>query len=120
MKKYLTINTLGWVVTLLTSLMLLMSGVQKIAGSEEMVNNFTSTHLLPYLFLVGLMEVATASLLMYPKTTIYGAVLLTCIMSAAAVIHLSYMNGSGVLIPVILGLSGWIGYFLRSNKLQKV
>ena len=63
MKKYLTINTLVWAVTLLTSLMLLMSGVQKIAGSEEMVNNFTSTHLLPYLFLVGLMEVATASLL---------------------------------------------------------
>jgi len=120
MKKYLTYSTLGWAFSLFTSLMLLVSGLQKIAGSQDMVNNFTTTHLLPYLFLVGLMEVAAASLLLYPKTTAHGAVLLTCIMSAAAVIHLSYMNGSGVLFPVILGLSGWIGYYFRSYKLQKV
>jgi hypothetical protein len=35
-------------------------------------------------------------------------------MSAAAVIHLSYMGGAGVLIPIVLGLLAWTGHCLRA------
>jgi uncharacterized membrane protein YphA (DoxX/SURF4 family) len=113
MKKYLTLKNLGWVFIILTSFMLLMSGTQKIIGTEEMVNNFTAVNLLPYLALVGVMEVIGVVLLLYPKTSIYGAVLISCIMSAAAVIHLSYMGGAGIIIPVILGLLAWTGHCLK-------
>jgi hypothetical protein len=34
-------------------------------------------------------------------------------MSAAAVIHLSYMGGAGIIIPVILGLLAWTGHCLK-------
>jgi len=114
MKKYLTLKNLGWVLVILTAFMLLMSGTQKIIGTEEMVKNFTFTNLLPYLALVGVTEVIGVALLVYPKTSIYGAVILSSIMSAAAVIHLSYMGGAGVLIPIVLGLLAWTGHCLRA------
>lgn len=106
-------KNLGWLVTALVSFMLLMSGVNKVIGSEEMVNNFTSTNLLPYLGLVGVMEIAGVCLLIYPKTTLFGAVSITSIMSAAAVIHLSYMGGAGVFVPVVLGSLSWVAHYLR-------
>jgi uncharacterized membrane protein YphA (DoxX/SURF4 family) len=114
MKKYLTLKNLGWGLVILTAFMLLMSGTQKIIGTEEMVKNFTFTNLLPYLALVGVTEVIGVALLVYPKTSIYGAVVLSSIMSAAAVIHLSYMGGAGVLIPIVLGLLAWTGHCLRA------
>ena len=52
MKNILTSKNLGWLVTALVSFMLLMSGVNKVISTEEMVKNFTSTNLLPYLGLV--------------------------------------------------------------------
>lgn len=114
MKKYLTLKNLGWGLVILTAFMLLMSGTQKIIGTEEMVKNFTFINLLPYLALVGVTEVIGVALLVYPKTSIYGAVVLSSIMSAAAVIHLSYMGGAGVLIPIVLGLLAWTGHCLRA------
>lgn len=114
MKKYLTLKNLGWGLVILTAFMLLMSGTQKIIGTEEMVKNFTFINLLPYLALVGVTEVIGVALLVYPKTSIYGAVVLSSIMSAAAVIHLSYMGGAGVLIPIVLGLLAWSGHCLRA------
>jgi uncharacterized membrane protein YphA (DoxX/SURF4 family) len=113
MKNLLTMKNLGWLVTALVSFMLLMSGVNKVIGSEEMVNNFTATNLLPYLGLVGVIEIVGVCLLVYPKTTLFGAVGITSVMSAAAVIHLSYMGGAGVFVPVILGALAWVAHYLR-------
>jgi hypothetical protein len=113
MRNIFTLKNLGWLVTALVSFMLLMSGIPKVFGTEEMVKNFTSTNLLPYLGLVGLLEVLSVCLLVYPKTTIIGAIGITSLMSAAAVIHLSYMGGAGVMIPILLGVFSWVAYFLR-------
>jgi uncharacterized membrane protein YphA (DoxX/SURF4 family) len=93
--------------------MLGMSGISKVMGTEEMIKNFTFTNLLPYLTLVGVSEIVGVGLLIYPKTSKYGALILSSIMSAAAVIHLSYMGGNGVMIPVLLGLLAWTGHCLR-------
>ena len=113
MKKYLTLKNLGWLLTVIVTFMLGMGGLSKITGSEAMTTNFTAMNMLPYMALVGVMEVIGVVLLLYPKTSIYGAVLISCIMSAAAVIHLSYMGGAGIIIPVILGLLAWTGHCLK-------
>ena len=47
MKKYITIKNLGWLIIVLVSLMLGMSGISKVMGTEEMIKNFTFTNLLP-------------------------------------------------------------------------
>ena len=77
MKKYLTFKNLGWLLTVLVTFMLGMSSVSKIVGTEEMVNNFTFMNLLPYLALLGVVELAGVILFIIPKTSKYGAVLLS-------------------------------------------
>jgi uncharacterized membrane protein YphA (DoxX/SURF4 family) len=113
MRNIFTLKNLGWLVTALVSFMLLMSGINKVIGSEEMINNFTSTNLLPYLGLVGVLEIVSVCLLVHPRTTLIGAIGITSIMSAATVIHLSYMGGAGVLVPILLGVFSWLSHFLR-------
>jgi uncharacterized membrane protein YphA (DoxX/SURF4 family) len=120
MMKYITIKNLGWLLTFVVTLMLGMSGISKIMGTQEMVNNFTFMNLLPYLALVGAMELIGVLLLIYPRTSIYGAVVLTSVMSAAAAMHLSYMGGNGVVMPIILGLLAWTGHCLRTYDVKKI
>ncbi len=114
MKKYLTLKNLGWVFTTIVSLMLLMSGLPKIIGTDEVIKNFTSMNLLPYMGLVGLMEIAGVGLLVYPKTSVYGALLISTVMAGAASIHLSLMGGVGLIMPTIVGSLAWAGHCLRT------
>ena len=118
MKKYLTLKNLGWVLTALVTIMMGMSGVSKLIGTEEMIKNFTYMNLLPYLALFGVLELAGVVMLIIPKTSKYGAILLSSYLSGAVAIHLSMMGGEGVLVPFILGLLVWSSHCLRtySNK----
>jgi len=94
--------------------MLGMSGVSKIVGTQEMINNFTFMNLLPYLALLGVVELAGVVMLVIPKTSKYGAVLLSSYLSGAVAIHLSMMGGTGVMMPFILGLAVWTAHCLRT------
>jgi uncharacterized membrane protein YphA (DoxX/SURF4 family) len=113
MKKYLTLKNLGWLLTAIVVFMLGMSGVSKVIGTEEMVNNFTYIKLLPYLTSVGVAELVGVVLLVIPRTSGYGALILSSIMSAAAAVHLSYMGGDKVIVPIVLGVLAWSAYCLR-------
>ena len=114
MKKYLTLKNLGWLLTAIVTFMLGMGGLSKIAGSEEMTTNFTAMNLLPYMALVGVMEVAGVVALCIPRTSIYGAVILSSVMSGAVALHLALMGGSGFLVPVVLGCLAWTAHCLRT------
>ena len=118
MKKYLTLKNLGWVLTALVTFMLGMSGVSKIVGTEEMIKNFTFMNLLPYLALLGVVELAGVVMLVIPKTAKYGAVLLSSYLSGAVAIHLAMMGGAGVMVPFILGLAVWSAYCLRTHTIK--
>lgn len=114
MKKYLTLKNLGWFFTAVVSLMMLMGGTSKIIATEEMITNFTFMNLLPYMALIGVTEVIGVAFLLYPKTSIYGALVISTVMAGAASIHLSLMGGAGLLIPVLLGSLAWAGHCLRT------
>ena len=114
MKKYLTFKNLGWLLTVLVTFMLGMSSVSKIIGTEEMVKNFTFMNLLPYLALLGVVELAGVILFIIPKTSKYGAVLISSYLSGAVAIHMAMMGGTGVMVPFVLGLAVWGAYYLRS------
>jgi hypothetical protein len=118
MKKYLTLKNLGWLLTLLVTFMLGMSSISKIMGTEEMVKNFTFMNLLPYLALLGFVELAGVVMLIMPKTSKYGAVLLSSYLSGAAALHLAMMGGAGVMTPIILGLAVWAAHCLRSYSIK--
>jgi hypothetical protein len=46
-------------------------------------------------------------------TSLFGAILIACFMSAAAVMHLSQMGGAKTYVPILVGVLGLVGYFLR-------
>ena len=115
MKKVLTLQNLGWVFTAFAAVMMVMSGIQKVMGAQEMVNNFTYMKILPYLTFVGILEIVGVFLLLLNKTSVYGAALIGSLMSAAVVMHLAVINSSP-LIPIVIGASAWLGYMFRSMK----
>jgi hypothetical protein len=78
-----------------------------------MVGNFNFMQLSDYLLTVGLLEVLGVSLLVYPKTSLYGSVLIGSIMSAAVCMHLS-LGFPGTMMPILLGVAGFAGYKLRT------
>ena len=114
MKKYLTLKNLGWLLTAIVTFMLGMGGLTKIAGSEQQVTNFTAMNLLPYMALVGVIEVVGVVALCIPRTSIYGALILSSVMSGAVALHLSLMGGAGFFVPIVLGSLAWAGHCLRT------
>ena len=114
MKKYLTLKNLGWLLTAIVTFMIGMSGLSKITGADEAVANFTAMNLLPYMALVGVMEVIGVVALCIPRTSIYGAVVLSSVMSGAVAIHLSLMGGAGMLAPIFFGITAWTAHCLRT------
>lgn len=119
MTKHLTWKNLGWLLTGFVAFMLGSAGVAKVWGTEEMVKNFEFMHLTQTMIWVGIAEVIGVGLLLYPKTSIYGAVLISCLMSGAVAIHFSCMGGSGYLTPLLIGLLGWTSHCLRTYRIPK-
>ena len=114
MKKYLTLKNLGWLFTAIVVFMIGMSGISKLIPTDEMIKNFEFMKLTPYMGLIGFLEVLGVGLLVYPKTSIYGALLTSCTMSGAISIHLSLMGGVGTIVPFLLGALAWTAHCLRS------
>lgn len=107
------VTIIGWVITAVTVSMLGKGALEKIIGTQEMVGNFSYMKLEKYRVLTGFGELIGAFLLIYPTTSLFGAILIACFMSAAVVIHLSLMNGVKTYIPILFGLGAILGHFLR-------
>jgi hypothetical protein len=114
MKKILTWQGLGWFLTGVLTFMLGTSGVSKVIGTDEMVKTFEFLKLMPYMKFIGLGELVGLGLLIYPRTSIYGAVLLSSFMSGAVALHMSLMAGASVMVPVMLGVITWSAHCLRA------
>ena len=119
MTKHLTWKNLGWILTGLVVFMLGSAGVSKVLGTEEMVKNFEFMHLTQTMMWVGLAELIGVVLLVFPKTSVYGALLISSLMSGAVAIHFSCMGGSGYGTPLVIGLLGWTAHCLRTYRMPR-
>jgi hypothetical protein len=113
MTSLFTLKFLGWLLSVLVSVMLGKGAIEKIIGSHESVGNFEYMKLSKYRTLVGFGELLGIVLFLIPVTSLYGAVLIVSFMSAAIALHLSLMGGNKAGIPFIVGLLTFIGYLLR-------
>jgi hypothetical protein len=116
MKKYLTLNNLSWLLTLISVFMLVSASVTKLVGTSEAVGNFQFMNLSRYMFTVGLFEFVLAIGLVFPKLSDYAIVGVTAIMGGAIALHLSMMGGAGVMNPILVGLLAWSGHCIRKYK----
>lgn len=110
----ITLSLIGWLFTGIVAIFLGKGAIEKIIGTQEMVGNFAYMKLEKYRVPTGIGELLGTVLLAIPMTSLYGMVLITSFMSAAAVLHLSLMNGSKTYMPVIVGILAIVSYILRT------
>ena len=99
-----------WTLQVLLAAAFLMAGFAKLSGQPMMVDMFEKIGIGQWFrYVTGSIEVVSAILLLVPRFTAVGAVLLVCTMIGAVITHLAVIGGSpvpaavlGVLVAVIL------------------
>ena len=107
------LQIIGWALSVATALVLGKGAIDKLVGTQEMVGNFAFMKLEKYRVVTGLGELLGVVLLLIPATSLFGAILIASFMSAATVMHLSLMGGAKIYIPIVIGVAGLLGHFLR-------
>src|SRR5260221_11340654 len=96
------------------ALLIIMSGVMKLAAMKSMVDKLSAMGVGPYIPLLGIMEITFAILFIIPKTMRLGFVLLSCYFAGAIATDLSH---GGWIANRFLPLSLlWIGMFVRDKS----
>jgi putative oxidoreductase len=104
-------NMALWVLHVLLAAAFLMAGASKLAGAEMMVGQFEAIGLGQWFrYLTGGLEIAAAILLLIPRLSGYGALLLIPIMLGAAVTHLVVFKNSPAVPLVLLGLAAVVAW----------
>jgi len=110
---------LGWVFTVLPSLVLIGSGVYKFSGAKEVTEGLQKmgwgTHLAVPL---GITELTCTILYLIPQTSVLGAILLTGYMGGAIATHISLEEPFA--FQAVFGIVIWLGIFLREPRLRTI
>lgn len=106
----------GWVLSILVFLMLsVLSASGKFRdfpGKEEMFNKLgwdAAT-----MFWVGVVEVSIAVLFLIPRTSLFGAILITAYLGGATAAHVRIHDN--FVFPIIFGILTWIALGLRDHR----
>ena len=103
----------GYIISALPVLMLIVSGAMKLVKSAPVVEGFVRFGYPVSLALgIGLVELACVAIYMIPKTSVFGAILLTGYLGGATATHLRIGDPSFVM-PFVLGVMVWGGLFFR-------
>jgi len=107
----------GRVISALPVLLLVFSGIIKLAKPPIVVDGLTRLGYPESLALgVGIVELACTAVYVVPRTSIFGAILLTAYLGGATVTHVRI--GDPFFGPVILGVLVWVGLYLREGRLS--
>jgi hypothetical protein len=74
-------------------------------------------HLANWRIIIALGEITSAFLFLFPRTNIYGTLLLSAYMGGAIIIHMT--SGLSILTPSVVLILIWIVGFLRNPELFK-
>ncbi len=96
------------------SLMLIMSGIMKLTGAEQVVTGLTKAGLGNLITLIGVIELVSVALFLYPKTYKIGFLLLCSYLGGAMCIELA--GGQPPMAAVFIALI-WISVFLREKSM---
>jgi hypothetical protein len=74
-------------------------------------------HLAKWRIIIALGEITTSLLFLFPKTNIYGTLLLSSYMGGAIILHMT--GGISILMPSAVLVIVWIVGFIRNPELIK-
>ena len=104
----------AWVIAgLLTALFFFTSSAKLFLHPEQM----GQMHLANWRVIIALGEIGSALLFLFPKTNIYGTLLLSSYMGGAIIIHMT--GGLSLVTPMVVLILIWIVGFLRNPELIK-
>ena len=111
MKKYLTRTNLGWLLTGMLTFALVMSAFGKLSGSQEMIDMFTGHGIADWLTIIGIGELISVLLFVYPKTKTLGTLLLSAYFGGAIMVHMSH--GEPFVGPAVFLVVIWVTAWVR-------
>jgi len=87
-----TTRIISIILMAIPSFMVVLSGMMKLIGSEQVVDGLTKAGLGSYIKLFGITEFISVALFIYPKTFKIGFLLLCCYLGGAMSMELSAEN----------------------------
>lgn len=107
----------GWVLSGLMAVVFLPSAYFKIAQPEGFLEEWSKTYPASAALPIGIIEVALYVLYLVPKTRYLGGLLMLAYLGGAVATHV-HANDGMFFVPVLVGVVGWLGLYLRDRKLR--
>lgn len=108
---------IGWLLSIGSAGMLLMSATMKFVKPPDMLKQLEPLQLPERLLTpIGIVELVCTILYLVPKTCVLGAILLAGYLGGAILTHVRV--GDQFIAPAILGAVLWLGLFLREPRLR--
>ena len=112
-------NIVLWVLQIAAAGMFLMVGFLKLSGNAQLVGLFEAIGLGQWFrYLTGTLEVAGAFLLLIPRTSGLGALMLAGVMTGAVVTHVFIVGGSPLMAIILLVVTGVIAWGRRQRTMN--
>ena len=113
------VNVLLWVLQIGAAGMFLMVGFLKLSGNAQLVGLFQAIGLGQWFrYLTGTLEVAGAFLLLIPRMSGLGALMLAGVMVGAVVTHVFIVGGSPLMAIVLLVVTGVVAWGRRQRTMN--
>lgn len=108
----------GWILSVLPSALLMMSGTMKLTQSQTALEGFTHLGYDPNIAVgLGIVEVGCTIVYLIPQTAVLGAILLTGYLGGATATHLR-IGEPNFVAAVIIGMVVWGGLYLRDSRIR--
>lgn len=104
----------GWVIAGLLAALYLFGATGKLFLHPEQMEQMK---LADWRIIIALGEITSALLFLFPKTNVYGTLLLSSYMGGAIIIHMT--SGLSIAMPVVILILVWVVTFMRNTELLK-
>jgi hypothetical protein len=109
----------GRVLSALIVLMLIFSGVMKLAAPAAVLEEFKRLGWPESVILgLGIAEITAAILYAIPQTAVLGAIVLTGYLGGAVATHVRLPES--FIAPAIIGALAWLGLYLRDARIRRL
>jgi hypothetical protein len=113
-----TKKILGWALSGLAGLMLIASAIDKIIPTQHAIDMASSFGISTNQYIIlGIIEVTSVLLFLYPRTAILGLLLLSSYLGGAIATHLQH--GQEILFPSVFEAVFWIAAVIRFPELTQ-
>src|SRR5713101_2108635 len=113
------INITLWVLQIAAAGMFLMVGFLKLSGDARLIGLFQAIGLGQWFrYLTGSLEVAGAILLLIPRTSGLGALMLAGVMVGAVMTHVFIVGGSPLMAIILLVVTGFVAWGRRQRTIN--